>query len=229
MRSAYLVHCVFIAFQVIRVCLLLQEFVYYYSCPGYTFSTFISKSSCFTKPSYTGRLNGACKNENFYVPLNSPYLQCTSNEFGYRNGLLIFLFEQMFSVTLIVILITVLNIKFKWIYLLLSDCVSLISWKIFQFISQYFITMFDLESWLFNIFIISSLYYTYNGSHGVIAFWYFRAAYPFFLLLFLYGLITMYNKGFRCVVTMIWPLHLLAWFWCMTNIQPSFTHSISSI
>ena len=40
----------------------------------------------------------------------------------------------------------------------------------------------------------------------------------------------MYNKGFRCVITMTWPIHrLLARFWSMTNIQPSFTHSISSI
>ena len=68
------------------------------------------------------------------------------------------------------------------------------------------------------------------GSLGASAFCYVIAAYPFFLLLFLYGCITMYNKGFKCGVTMARTLHrLLACFWRMTNIQPSFTHSISSI
>ena len=100
---------------VIGKCPVRQDFYYgYYYCSsfGYTYSTFISKSLFFTKYSYTGRLNGACKNENFCVPINSPYLQCTSNYFGYRNGLLTFFFVQMPLVTLIVILITVLNIKF---------------------------------------------------------------------------------------------------------------------
>ena len=40
----------------------------------------------------------------------------------------------------------------------------------------------------------------------------------------------MYDKEFRCVVTITIPLHcLLAHFWRMTNIEPSLIHSIASI
>ena len=68
------------------------------------------------------------------------------------------------------------------------------------------------------------------GLLGAVAFWYVIAAYPFFILLFLYGWIYNVHKGFRCGVTMARTLHLLlACFWRMTNIQPSVTHSISSI
>ena len=222
---------------VIGKCPARQNFVYYYSCPGYVYSTFISKSSCFTKYSdYAGRLNGACKNGNYCVPINSPYLQCTSNKFGYRNSLLIFFFVQMFSVTLVVILITVLNIKFTNGsfngYIFYCQIVSL------SFPANYFSSYpVLLPCGIWNLDFLTFLFFLYPvcitptmGSLGAIAFWYVIAAYPFFLLLYLYGWITMYNKGFRCVVTMTRPLHrLLARFWRMTNIQPSFTHSISSI
>ena len=40
----------------------------------------------------------------------------------------------------------------------------------------------------------------------------------------------MYDKGFRCVVTIIRPLHrLLVRFWHKTNIEPCLIHSIASI
>ena len=211
--------------------------VYFYLCSGYTYSTFISKALSSIKYSrYTGRLNGACKNENFCVPINSPYLQCTSNEYGYINGLLIFFFVQMFSVTLIVILIIVLNIKFTNGslngYIFYCQIVSL------SFPANYYSSYLYLLSpcGIWNLdFLTAFIFYpvcisSTMGSLGAIAFWYVIAAFPFFLLFFFYGWITMYNKGFKCVVTLTRPLHrFLARFWRMTNIQPSFTHSISSI
>ena len=63
-----------------------------------------------------------------------------------------------------------------------------------------------------------------------ILFWYIIPTYPLVLLLLIYIWITMYDKGFRCVVTITRPLHrLLARFWRKTNIEPSFIHSIASI
>ena len=63
-----------------------------------------------------------------------------------------------------------------------------------------------------------------------ISFWYIIPTYPLVLLLLIYIWITMYDKGFRCVVTITRPLHrLLARFWRMTNIEPCLIHSIASI
>ena len=63
-----------------------------------------------------------------------------------------------------------------------------------------------------------------------ISFWYIIPTYPLVLLLLIYIWITMYDKGFRCVLTITRPLHrLLARFWHMTNIEPSLIHSIASI
>ena len=63
-----------------------------------------------------------------------------------------------------------------------------------------------------------------------ISFWYIIPTYPLVLLFLIYTWITMYDKGFRCVVTITRPLHcLLARFWHMTNIEPSLIHSIASI
>ena len=63
-----------------------------------------------------------------------------------------------------------------------------------------------------------------------ILFWYIIPTYPLVLLLLIYTWIIMYDKGFRCVVTITIPLHrLLACFWSRTNIEPSLIHSIASI
>ena len=63
-----------------------------------------------------------------------------------------------------------------------------------------------------------------------ILFWYIIPTYPLVLLFLIYTWITMYDKGFRCVVTITRPLHrLLARFWHMTNIEPYLIHSIASI
>ena len=63
-----------------------------------------------------------------------------------------------------------------------------------------------------------------------ISFWYIIPTYPLVLLFLIYTWITMYDKGFRCVVTITRPLHrLLTRFWRMTNIEPCLIHSIASI
>uniref|UniRef100_A0A1X7UFP1 Uncharacterized protein n=1 Tax=Amphimedon queenslandica TaxID=400682 RepID=A0A1X7UFP1_AMPQE len=65
---------------------------------------------------------------------------------------------------------------------------------------------------------------------GVIFFWYVIGFYPLLLLLLLYVWITLYDKGYKCVVLVTRPFHhCMARFWSMTGIEPSFTHSIASI
>uniref|UniRef100_A0A1X7UCN8 Uncharacterized protein n=1 Tax=Amphimedon queenslandica TaxID=400682 RepID=A0A1X7UCN8_AMPQE len=65
---------------------------------------------------------------------------------------------------------------------------------------------------------------------GVISFWYVIGFYPLLLLLLLSVWITLYDKGYKCVVFITRPFHCcMARFWSMTGIEPSFTHSIASI
>uniref|UniRef100_A0A1X7TLL1 Uncharacterized protein n=1 Tax=Amphimedon queenslandica TaxID=400682 RepID=A0A1X7TLL1_AMPQE len=68
------------------------------------------------------------------------------------------------------------------------------------------------------------------SSLGAISFWYVIGFYPLLLLLLLYVWITLYDKGYKCVVFITRPFHrCMARFWSMTGIEPSFTHSIASI
>ena len=65
---------------------------------------------------------------------------------------------------------------------------------------------------------------------GAISFWYLIALYPLFLLIFFYVCIVLYEKGYRCVVFFIRPVHrVLARFWQMFKIQPSLTHTVASV
>ena len=65
---------------------------------------------------------------------------------------------------------------------------------------------------------------------GAISFWYVIGFYPLLLLLLLYVWITLYDKGYKCVVFITRPFHrCMARFWSMIGIEPSFTHSIASI
>ena len=65
---------------------------------------------------------------------------------------------------------------------------------------------------------------------GAISFWCLIASYPLVLLLLLYVWIIMYEKGFRCVVYITRPIHrLLARFWRIFDIEPSWMHSIASV
>ena len=65
---------------------------------------------------------------------------------------------------------------------------------------------------------------------GAISFWYLIAFYPLFLLMFFYVCIVLYEKGYRCVVLFIRPVHhVLARFWQMFKIQPSLTHTVASV
>ena len=65
---------------------------------------------------------------------------------------------------------------------------------------------------------------------AAISFWYLIALYPLFLLMVIYDCIVLYEKGYRCVVFFIRPVHrVLARFWRMFKIQPSLTHTVASV
>ena len=82
---------------------------------------------------------------------------------------------------------------------------------------------------------LSEGYYSICISHsttplGAIFFWYLIALYPLFLLMVFYVFIVLYEKGYRCVVFFIRPVHrVLARFWRMFKIQPSLTHTVASV
>ena len=209
---------------------------------------------------YMGRLNGACKtnscvpiNSPFLVCANRS--TTWDYEYVYQHDLLLFFIIEMLPLTLFISILIVFNIKltngsyngYVFYCQILYLSITRIEYPFFcnnddcSFVDNYLndiqVKLFNLPQSIWNLNFIDFVPFVpyvciscKMGSLGAIAFWYVIAAYPFLLLLFLYGWITMYNKGFRCVVSITRPLHrLLARFWRMTNIQPSFTHSISSI
>ena len=61
-------------------------------------------------------------------------------------------------------------------------------------------------------------------------FWYVISFYPLVLALLTYRVIVMYDKGYRCVVCVVRPIHrLLARFWRLFGIQPSLSHTVASL
>ena len=65
---------------------------------------------------------------------------------------------------------------------------------------------------------------------GAISFQYVIGFYPLILLLVLYGWMSLYHRGFKCVVIITRPIHhCLARFWRMANIEISLIHSFASI
>ena len=61
-------------------------------------------------------------------------------------------------------------------------------------------------------------------------FWYVISFYPLVLALLTYCVIVLYNKGYKCVVCVVRPIHrLLARFWRLFGIQPSLSHTVASL
>ena len=65
---------------------------------------------------------------------------------------------------------------------------------------------------------------------SALVFWYVIALYPLLLLILLYIVLVLYNRGHRCIVFFVRPFHrVLARAWRMLDIHPSMTHTISSV
>ena len=102
--------------------------------------------------------------------------------------------------------------------------------KILQHLSAIpcYIFNLDFTPFLFNY--IPLCISDHMSPLAAISFWYVIGFYPLLLLLLLYIWITLYHKGFKCVVFITRPFHrCMARFWSVTGIEPSFTHSIASI
>ena len=228
-------------------------------CPvGYNDElTIINGNEYLCSSNRSGRLCGACI-EGYGTPINSIYLECidcTQSHHAHVPGLVLFIILQMIPLTIMTILIIVLNVKLTIGsangFLFYNQIISLVfpstiysSWMLFTDFFVYrnkiifIILQFPLLPYtIWNLDFISSFGSSlpicitpHMTAVEVISFWYLIASYPLVLLLLLYVWIIMYEKGFMCVVYITRPVHrLLARFWRIFDIEPSFTDSIASI
>ena len=159
----------------------------------------------------------------------------------YPVNILVFIGIEIIPMTLMVLIIMLFNIQ-----LTNGSINGLVFYSQVMFIIYSDLTLLTSNNQLFNLFAIPcnifSLDFTpFLGNYslciapnmsplGAISFWYVIGFYPLLLLLLLYVWITLYDKGYKCVVFITRPFHrCMARFWSMTGIEPSFTHSIASI
>ena len=194
--------------------------------------------------------NGACSS-GYGVPINK-LNRCVQCDQYPLPGLVIFILIQIIPVTIMVFIIIVFNIQLTngFIIGLVFYCqmISIVypnlSFNVmiendFGYnveCPQYYPYFSVIPGNIFNLNFLNFLFFkpicimSNMTLLQAISFWYIIPTYPLVLLLLIYTWITMYDKGFRCVVTITRPLHrLLARFWHMTNIEPSLIHSIASI
>ena len=202
---------------------------YFYNNQFYTYDNYVStvlndiaNDGAFP---YMGRLNGACKTDSC-VPINSPFLICANQSntwkygYVYQHDLLLFFTIKMIPLTLLVSVLIVFNIKLTnslfngYVFYCQILSISFIrigyfriygrDYPSFGYYDEFIINLFDIPQSMWSLNFLTLVPYICitptMGSLGAIAFWYVIAAYPFLLVLFLYGWITMYNSGFRCVV-----------------------------
>ena len=187
------------------------------------------------------RLCASCPSGNG-VPINK-IKKCVSCR-HYLSSILVFIGIEVLPVTFIVLLIIAFNIQ------LTNGSISglvFYSQIVFVIFSDYVFYYSSDANYQINYLIASpcnvfNLDFTpFLGNYslciaphmsplGAISFWYVVGFYPLLLLLLLYAWITLYDKGYKCVVLVTRPFHrCMARFWSMTGIEPSFTHSIASI
>ena len=187
------------------------------------------------------------------------YINCTSKEIPINNvltcvkcnkyGSLIFITIEILPITIMVLLIIIFNIQLTNGSIngvvFYSQMISISYYFHYQYYYHYYyddifyLDILPLTVIPCNVFNLDFTPFIFNYSLcispntpplGVISFWYVIGFYPLLLLLLLYVWITLYDKGFKCVVFITRPFHrCMARFWSMTGIEPSFTHSIASI
>ena len=206
-----------------------------------------------------GNLCGECI-ENYSVAINSPYLECVpcNSSLDVLRGWAILIVLEFIPLTIMIALIAILNVNLNQgslkAYILFCQLFTIPipsagypSWVGLYFYTNRIRDFALLPFTIWNLgFISFSSCNLYSGVNecsdlaicisqnttplGAIAFWYVIAFYPFLLLAFLYGLVIMYNKGYKCVVCTGRPVHrFLARFWRKFNIQPSLSHTIASV
>ena len=208
--------------------------------------------SCFCDNAHNCDYDMHCYDEN----ITGQYLlNCTSKGVPFHNtytcvecnsySLLVFIVIESIPITIIVLLIIIFNIQLTNGSIngvvFYSQIIGIVYSTHFYnaFCDNDFMVDLKLSEIPCNIFILDFTPFIYNYSLcisantpplGVISFWYVIGFYPLLLLLLLYVWITLYDKGYKCVVLVTRPFHrCMARFWSMTGIEPSFTHSIASI
>ena len=205
--------------------------------------------SCYGECCYdesTDQCLSICTNDTG-VPINN--LTCINCTKYSDYGVILFIGVELLPVTLMVIVIIIFNIQLtngsinavvfysQMIAIILSvnglnssDTFGEIDFTLFNHLSAIpcYIFNLDFTPFLFNQ--IPLCISNHMSPLGAISFWYVIGFYPLLLLLLLYVWITLYDKGYKCVVLVTRPFHrCTARFWSMTGIEPSFTHSIASI
>ena len=178
------------------------------------------------------------------VPINN--LACINCTQYSHHGFALFIGLELIPMTLMVIVIIIFNIQLTngsinavVFYSQLIAIIYSINGLNSSRIKFYFAVLQHLSAipcYIFNLDFTPFLFnyplcITDNMSPlWEISFWYVIGFYPLLLLLLLYIWMTLYDKGFKCVVFITRPFHrCMARFWSMTGIEPSFTHSIASI
>ena len=215
--------------------------VYYIPCLGDNCN---SKIHCYDNDTKQNFLD--CKSKG--VPMNPDINICV--ECG-EYGLLVFIVIEILPITIMVLLIIIFNIQLTNGSINGVVFYSQISYSVYFYYVTYYDDNYNFDYYdysyfffslmsiipcnIFNLDFTPFVYYVMCISPntpplGVISFWYVIGFYPLLLLLLLYVWITLYDKGYKCVVFITRPFHrCMARFWSMTGIEPSFTHSIASI
>ena len=184
------------------------------------------------------------------VPINNlTCIKCTDYS---KYGIILFIGLELIPMTLMVIVIIIFNIQltngsinavvfYSQLIAIIQSINGLINPDNYYHQIKFHTTIFrqlsaipcyifnlDFTPFLFNY--IPLCISDHMSPLGAISFWYVIGFYPLLLLLLLYIWMTLYDKGFKCVVFITRPFHrCMARFWSMTGIEPSFTHSIASI
>ena len=199
---------------------------------------------------YNDSRNGSCA-RGYGVPINQ-LDRCVQCDHNLLPDWIIFILIQLLPVTVVALIIIVFNIQLTNGFMIglvfYYQMISIIYPNLDLNVtiendfghnvdcSQYYSYFFVIPGNIFNLNFLSFLFFmplcitSDMTLLQAISFWYIIPTYPLVLLLLIYTWITMYEKGFRCVVIITRPLHrLLARFWRKTNIEPSLIHSIASI
>ena len=175
------------------------------------------------------------------VLINNIYTCVECDEYS----LLVFFVIEIFVITVMVLLIMILNIQLTNGSINGVVFYAQIIMSIYSVYYYYYyypdpenkvLSLTEIPCNIFNLDLTQFMYdYSICTSDfmtplGAISFWYVIGFYPLLLLLLLYIWMTLYHKGFKCVVFITRPFHCcMARFWSMTGIEPSFTDSIASI
>ena len=210
-------------------------------------------SGCSCSDHREGTLCGRCE-DGYSVAINSLYLSCVYCDGAtIAQGWTALMALEFFPVTVMVIVIAIVNVNLNQGSLnafILFCQMSALSFSITSY-DEYpesdinskvlHLFLYPLSIWNLDFINLLGENYFSKGYYsiciscsttplGAISFWYLIAFYPLLLLIVFYVCIVLYEKGYRCVVFFIRPVHrVLAQFWQMFKIQPSLTHTVASV